>query len=258
MELLTDKPTSNDTDPDRTINEILDYPIAADGSLVTRRGGLAKMKPKLNAPPATQPGSVDWTMTAMFGSRQKAVEMIESLVAGQGEDADEKWVRVVLLYKQWQIQFAKGEIVEPPTLNQVCYSLDFDATTFVRELQQGVMTLMRSLSQMKAAMKAPMVVDNLINKAMDPKADVKEIELALKIGGVVESGPGMQVQINNNNTNQNAVMLKSDKEKLKSPLLQFNATIKDIDVEVRKEHHDIQGTDKTGSGKDSSVIGEDL
>jgi hypothetical protein len=196
------------------------------------------MKPKLNAPPATQPGSVDWTMTAMFGSRQKAVEMIESLVAGQGENADEKWIKVVLLYKQWQIQFAKGEINEVPTLNQVCYSLDFDATTFGRELQQGVMSLMRSMSAMKAALKSPLVVDNLLNKAMDPKADVKEIELALKIGGVVESGPGMAVQINNNNTNQNAVVLKSDREKQKSPLLQFNNTVRDIDTEVRKDHRE--------------------
>lgn len=241
-EPLTDKPTSNDTAQDRTINEILDYPIAADGSLVTRRGGLARMKPKLNAPPATQPGSVDWTMTHLFGSRQKAIEMIESLVAGQGENADERWVRVVLLYKQWQIQFSKGEIVEPPTLNQVCYSLDFDATTFIRELQQGVMTLMKSMSAMKASLKAPMVVDNLMNKALDPEADVKEIELALKIGGVVESGPGMAVQINNNNTNQNATVLKSDKERMKSPLLQFNNTVKDIDVEVRKDHSDQETT----------------
>lgn len=237
-EPLTDKPTLTDTAQDRTINEILDYPIAADGSLVTRRGGLARMKPKLNAPPATQPGSVDWTMTAMFGSRQKAVEMIESLVAGQGENADEKWIKVILLYKQWSIQFAKGEINEPPTLNQVCYSLDFDATTFIRELQQGVMTLMKSMSAMKAALKAPMVVDNLMNKALDPEADVKEIELALKIGGVVESGPGMAVNINNSNNNQTAVMLKGDKERMKSPLLQFNTTVREIDVEVRKDHSD--------------------
>lgn len=222
------------------IGEILDYPLDSEGNLVTRRNGLAKMKPRLNAPPATQPGSVDWTMTSMFGSRQKAIEMIESLVAGQGENADERWVRVVLLYKQWSIQFAKGEIDEPPTLNQVCYSLNFDATTFVRELQQGVMTLMKSMSAMKAALRSPMVMDNLLAKAESPEADVKEIELALKIGGVVETGPGMAVQINNTNTNQNATVLKSDREKLKSPLLQFHSTVSEIDNEVRKEHDEKQ------------------
>ena len=202
------------------IAEILDYPLDNEGNLVTRRSGLAKMKPRLNAPPATQPGSVDWTMVAMFGSRQKAIEMIESLVAGQGENADERWVRVVLLYKQWQIQFSKGELDEPPTLNQVCYSLNFDAMTFVRELQQGIMFLMKSMSAMKAALKAPQVVDSLLERAINPEGDIKAVELALKIGGVVETGPGMAVQINNNNSNNQATVLKSDKEKMKSPLLQ--------------------------------------
>ena len=231
-------------DPEVTIGEIIDYPLDKEGNLVTRRQGMALMKPKLNAPPETQPGSVDWTMTAMFGSRQKAVQMIESLVAGQGANADEKWLRVVLLYKQWQIDFAKGKLDSPPTLNQVCHSLDFDATTFIRELQQGVMFLMKSLSSMKAAMAAPEVVQNLIDKATSEEADVKEMELALKIGGVIESGPGMAVQINNNNTQQTAVTLKSDKEKQKTPLLQFQPTVNEIDVEVRKEHG-VQTTEST-------------
>jgi hypothetical protein len=226
------------TEETESIAEILDYPLDKEGNLVTRRRGLARMKPRLNAPPASQPGSVDWTMTTMFGSRQKAVEMIESLVAGQGENADEKWVRVVLLYKQWQIQFSKGEIDEPPTLNQVCYSLDFDAQTFVRELQNGVMTLMKSLGHMKMALASPQVLENLKDRAISPEADTKTIELALKVGGIVESGGGMNVQINNSNTNQNAVMLKSEKEKLKSPLLQFHGTVSEIDSEVRKEHAD--------------------
>ena len=231
-------------DPEVTIGEIIDYPLDKEGNLVTRRQGMALMKPKLNAPPETQPGSVDWTMTAMFGSRQKAVQMIESLVAGQGANADEKWLRVVLLYKQWQIDFAKGKLDSPPTLNQVCHSLDFDATQFIRELQQGVMFLMKSLSSMKAAMAAPEVVQNLIDKATSEEADVKEMELALKIGGVIESGPGMAVQINNNNTQQTAVTLKSDKEKQKTPLLQFQPTVTEIDVEVRKEHG-VQTTEST-------------
>lgn len=227
-------------DQETTISEILDYPIDSKGDLVTRRSGLARMKPKLNAPPATQPGSVDWTMTAMFGSRQKAVEMIESLVAGQGENADEKWVRVVLLYKQWQIQFSKGEIMEPPTLNQVVHALNFDAQTFVRELQNGVMTLMKSLGHMKMALASPQILENLKEKAVNPEADVKTVELALKIGGIVESGGGMNVNINNSNTQQSAVVLKSDREKLKSPLLQFNPTVNEIDVEVRKEQDELR------------------
>lgn len=216
-----------------SINNILDYPIDSKGNLVTRRSGLSRMKPRLNAPPASQPGSVDWTMTTLFGSTAKAIAMIESLVAGQGDNADEKWVRFILLYKQWQIQHSKGELPEAPTMNQVCYSLDFDATTFIRELQNGVMTLMKSMGHMKMALASPTILDNLKEKAIDPEADIKAIELALKIGGVVESSSGVAVQINN----QNAMMLKGDKEKLKSPLLQFSDTVTDIDNEVRKEHN---------------------
>lgn len=230
-------------DQELTISEVLDYPLDAEGNLVTRRTGLARMKPKLGAPPATQPGSVDWTMTAMFGNTDKAIQMIESLVAGQGENADERWVRFVLLYKQWQIKHAKGEILEKPTLNQVCHSLDFDATTFVRELQNGVMTLMRTMGQMKMALASPGILQNLAEKAQDEEADVKTIELALKVGGIVETGGGMNVNINNTNTQQSAVVLKSDKEKLKSPLLQFHNTVSEIDSEVRKEQNDKQDND---------------
>lgn len=242
MNNATSSQILSDTDQDR-ITEILDYPIDSNGNLVTRRSGLAKMKPKLDAPPATQPGSVDWTMTAMFGSKEKAIAMIESLVAGQGENADEKWVRFVLLYKQWQIQHSKGELLEYPTFNQVCYALDFDATTFIRELQNSIMTLMKSLGHMKMALHSPQILQNLADKATDPEADVKEIELALKIGGIVDSGSGMSVNINNSNTQQTAVVLKSDKEKQKAPLLQFQSTVTKIDEEVRKDHNDVGTTD---------------
>ena len=222
-------------DQELTIGEILEYPIDANGNLVTRRSGLARMKPKLNAPPATQPGSVDWTMTTLFGTKERAVAMIESLVAGQGENADEKWVEFVLLYKKWQLQHAKGELPSPPTFNQVCHSLDFDATTFIRELQNGITTLMKSLGHMRMALASSKVLQNLEERASSPEASTKDIELALKIGGIVEDGGGMSVNINNTNTQQTAVMLKSDKEKQKSPLLQFQTTVTKIDEEVRKE-----------------------
>jgi hypothetical protein len=218
-------------DRDETTN-IIDYPLNKNGSLVTRRSGLSRMKPRLNAPPENQPGSVDWTMNHLFGSRQKAIEMIESLVAGQGENADEKWVRVILLYKQWQIQFSKGELPEPPTLNQVCHSLNFDAGVFLGELQMGIQSLMTKMAHIKASIVAPQIVDNLTQKALSEEADVKQMELALKIGGVIDEKGGLNVQINNNNNN---IMLKSEKEKMKSPLLQFSDTVIDIDDEARRE-----------------------
>lgn len=189
------------------------------------------MKPRLDAPPPQQVGSVDWSMITLFGSTPKAIEMIESLVAGQGDNADEKWVRFILLYKKWELEFQKGDLDSPPTLNQVAHSLNFEARSFISELQQGITSLMKGISQMKASISSPMIVSNLIQMATDPMADVKSIELALKLGGVIEEKGGMNVQINNNN--QNAVVLKGDKEKLKSPLRQFSKIVKDIDDSAR-------------------------
>lgn len=219
------------------ISPIIDYPINSKGELVTRRGDLARMKPKLNAPPASQPGSVDWTMTNLFGSNEKALEMIESLVAGQGDNADEKWLRFVLLYRHWELQHKKGELPTSPTFNQVCHSLNFDASIFLRELQGGIQQMMKSMAVFKASMVVPQVIENLNNKAIDPKADTKEIELQLRVAGVLDERGGVNVQINN--TNQNAVMLKGDKEKQKAPLLQFSETVEMIDDEVRREQHEV-------------------
>lgn len=219
-------------DQERPISEIIDYPIDKNGSLVTRRKGLARMKPRLDAPPETQPGSVDWTMTHLFGSRVKAVQMIESLVAGQGENADEKWIKFILLYRQWEIQFSKGDLDNPPTLNQVCHSLNFDASVFLRELQGGMQQLMKGYAQVKTQLAIPAIIDNLTARAGDPDADLRDIELALKIAGVTEERNGLNVQINNQNNN---VMLKGEREKMKSPLLQFSDTVEVIDDEVRRE-----------------------
>lgn len=216
-----------------SISEILNYPINKDGTLVTRRSGLARMKPKLSAPPPNQVGSVDWWAIQMFQSRQRAIDMIESLVAGQGDNADEKWLRVVLLYKQWEIQHKRGEIPEPPTLNQVCHSLNFDAGTFQTELQNGVMNVMQNAARGMAIMASTEIMEKVIERAKSDNADIRERELPLKIAGVIdEKGNSVNVQINNQ---QNNIMLKSEKEKMKTPLLQFSDTIIDIDNEVRRE-----------------------
>lgn len=215
------------------ISEVIDYPIDSEGKLVTRRSGLTRMKPRLDAPPPGQPGSVDWTMTTLFGSTSRAVNMIESLVAGQGENADEKWVRFVLLYRQWEIQYNRGELPAPPTLNQVCHSLNFDTGVFIRELQGGMQQLMRGLAQMKTQLAVPDVIDNLTTRASTPEADIKDVELTLKIAGVIEEKNGLNVQINN--SNQVAMLNKGERDKLKTPLLQFSDTVMDIDDEVRKE-----------------------
>jgi hypothetical protein len=216
-----------------SISDILEYPIDANGSLVTRRGGLTRMKPKLDAPPPSQIGSVDWTMCHMFGDREKAVEIIESLVSGQGENADEKWVRFVLLYRQWEIQYRRGDLEVPPNLNQVCHSLNFDARELLGELQMGMRGLFTKIGAIKATMEIPAIVDKVIEVALSDEGDKGDRELALKLGGMIEDKSGMNVNIHN--TNQNAIMLKGEKDRMKSPLLQFSDTVIDIDDEVRKE-----------------------
>jgi hypothetical protein len=218
---------------DETISDIIEYPVNAKGALVTRRGGLSKMKPHLNAPPPNQIGSVHWTMCHLFGSAEKAVEIIESLVSGQGENADEKWVRFVLLYRKWEMEHKRGEIVDPPTLNQVCQSLNFDAKDFLGELQMGIRTLFTKIGAIKATMAIPAIVDKVIEVAESDEGDKGDRELALKLAGMIEDKSGLNVQINNQ---QNNVMLKGERERMKTPLLQFSDTVEVIDAEVRKDH----------------------
>lgn len=195
------------------------------------------MKPRLDAPPPSQIGSIDWTMAHLFGDRDKAVEIIESLVAGQGENADEKWVRFVLLYRQWQIQHMRGELEYEPTLNQVCHTLNFDAKDFISELQGGIQNLFTKVGSLKATMAIPAIVDKVIEVAESDEGTKADRELALKLGGMLDEHNGINIQINNQN---NSVMLKSEKDRMKSPLLQFSDTVEFIDNEVRREDENVQ------------------
>lgn len=212
---------------DSTISEIIDYPVDESGKLITRRGGLSRMRPKLAAPPATQPGSVHWTMLMLFGDERKAIEMIESLVAGQGHNAEERWVEFCLLYRKWEQEGLK------PDFNQVCHSLNFDTKDFISQLQVGIQSMMKTIAYTKLALSTPRVINNLIDKATSPEADTKTIELHLKTSGVLETSSGVNVNVlqQNNNT----VLTKGEKELLKTPLRQFSETLTDIDSKVREE-----------------------
>lgn len=210
-----------------TISEIIDYPVDESGKLITRRSGLSRMKPRLEAPPATQPGSVHWTMLMLFGDERKAIEMIESLVAGQGNYAEDKWVEFCLLYRKWEQDGLQ------PNFNQVCHSLNFEAKEFISQLQVGIQGMMKTIAHTKLALSTPRVINNLIDKATDPEAELKAIELHLKTSGILETSSGVNVNVlqQNNNT----VMTKGEKELLKTPLRQFDETLTDIDAKVREE-----------------------
>jgi hypothetical protein len=212
---------------------IIDYPINGEGKLVTRRGQITRLKPKLDAPPASQPGSVDWTLNMIFGSSHRALQMIESLVAGQGDNADERWVQFILVYKKWQIEFDRGDLDKSPTFNQVCHTLNLPTEQFLRDLQMGVQNVMTKVAHLKASLAVPEVMDMVIERAKAEDADVKERELHLKIAGVIDEKGGVNVNINN--SNQVAVLNKGEKDKMKTPLLQFSQTVTEIDDEVRRD-----------------------
>lgn len=202
-------------------------------ALVLRWPGLANIKPRLDAPPPTQPGSTDFFVTQVFGSRDKGLEYIESLVAGQAENADEKWVKLILLYREWEARHKQGRLEQPPTLNMVCHSLNFDTPTFIRELQNGLVAYIKSQAIMTAIAASPEVVKNLNNKAKSKKADTKTIELQLRVAGVIdERGAPVQVNVNQNQ----AIIGVKDKDKLRTPLLQFSETVQSIDEEVRRTY----------------------
>ena len=215
-----------------TISPIIDYPTNSNGSLVTGRKGLLNRRPSLDAPPAIQPGSVDWTVMNMFGDIEKGVQMIESLVAGQGSQADERWIKFCLLYREWELRWRKGEYPDKPTLNQVCWSLDFDAKTFLVGMQREIQTTMSTIGHLRAALQIPAIVDKVVEVALSDEGDTKDRELALKLGGMIEEKSGVQVNVQQNNQ----VVLKGDKERMKTPLLQFSETVEAIDVEVRNNN----------------------
>jgi len=221
---------------EETKSNIINYPITKEGKIVSKHQGLTKMKPRLDAPPANQPGSVDWTMTHLFGSTDSAMEMIESLVAGQGDNAEEKWVKVVILYRQWEMDYKDGKLDNPPTLNAVAHSLGFDSRDFITQLQTGIKLMMTSMVHTQAALAAPKVMQAVLARSQTIDG-TKDSELALKIAGVIESG-GPSIQINN--TNQNAVLLKSEKDKLRTPLLQFKDTVDAIDEDGRSNDQIVQ------------------
>lgn len=218
-----------------TQEPIIDYPKNESGSgskLVLRDARLARLRPKLDAPPATQPGSVDWTVTRMFGSVDDGVRYIESLVAGQGDQAHDRWVNFCLLYREWEAKFHDGLLPTKPTLNQVCHSLDFDARQFLGELQVGMQSVMVKMGAIRAAMAIPEVVNKSIEVALSDEGDTKDRELALRLGGMIQDKTGVQVNVQQNNTNNN--VLKSDRDRMKNPLLQFSQTVEAIDNDARE------------------------
>lgn len=214
---------------DIKLSPVIDYQISSNGELVTQRSFLDKLTPSNEALPESQLASIDWTLRELFGDRESAIRMIESLIVGHGINANEKWIQFALLYRKWQLDYQDDLLPSPPNLNQVALALNFDTSTFLSQFQKEVNGFMSTISQMKASLSSLKVIDNLTDKATSIEADVKEIELHLKVSGILQEKSGININMQQNNV----TTLKSDKEKLKAPLLQFSQTVEHIDNEVR-------------------------
>lgn len=221
-----------DQDAITKISDILEYPLNKKGNIISKRNGLISKRPRLDAPPPNHPGSVDWMAIQAFGSREEAIRRAESMVAGLGEEADDKWVRLVILYRQWEIMYRRGELHEPPNLNQVCQSLDMSAAVFIKGLRSEIQPMMAEIAKIQAAAALPEVMNKVIDKATSDKADTKDHEMFLKLSGVIaEKGGGLTVNV----TQQQAMLAAKERDKLLAPLLQFSGTVEEIDDEARKE-----------------------
>jgi hypothetical protein len=231
----------------RSRQPLINYPVSARGELVTRKKGRPFM-PRPEAPPPEQPGSVDWACQLLFGSVPEALRMIESIVAGAGSGAPEHWKRLCLLYRQWERWHTRGKLESPPTLNQVCYTLDFPAERFLGELQASLQQLNLKLGQIKASQAAPQVLEAAIQWAQT-EGGAKDRELVLEVAGVLQRGRGLQVNVNQQ------VAVTGERERLKAPLLQFRETVEAIDSEVREvvEGEIVGVEDKGGSSNEEET-----
>ena len=203
------------------------YDIAPDGHLIGSRGkerGLPS-----NAPGPGAIGTVDWAAKQLFESREAVVQMAESLI-GASEEGEGKWLEFCRQYREWERLWEKGLIEREPTLNDVCAVLRIPHQEFFGWLASGIATMMQSVGRLKASLAGPRVVDLALAAAADPANGTKDREMLLKMAGLLESGKGVQVNV----TQQNAFVGARDKERAKSPLLQFSQTITEIDEMARE------------------------
>jgi hypothetical protein len=204
----------------------LDYPTAPDGSLLARgqRGGVPDLPAR--APSAQQPGSVHWAAMLIFGTAERFVQTLESIVAGQGQLAEADWQRACVLYREWQRRYRLGIIKREPTLNDVAYVLKLDTETFFGRISIAMQGLFSKVAALKAIAAAPELVDLTLDAARDLEKGGKDRELALRIAGVIADKPGLAVnvgvQVNNQITNKGP-----------APLAQFRETVEELDSAVR-------------------------
>jgi hypothetical protein len=214
----------------------LKYPRSEDGKVILRPVGLKNKLTKAHLPqiPASQVGGVDWTFTNMFGSVEEGVRMVESLVAGQGAKAEQKWILFLLAYRNKQEEaLALGR--EAPSLNSICALLEIEAPEFLGTIVQGIKRLSVALGQVKVAQAIGEVIESSLEAARDPEKGSKDREMLLKMGGMLEDKAGVSVSVNQ----QVGIQFKG--EDLKAPLRQFKKEIEELDNIARDSENVVEG-----------------
>lgn len=210
------------------IGSDLRYPTRTNGSLVTRRSGKPQ-PPSLTAPTPEQPGSIDWGASLLFGGSAQLISMLESIVAGQGDTAERRWIDFCIRYREWERQYLGGKLLIPPTLNQVCHSFKIRHEDFWLFLSASVQSLYSKLGQLKASLVSSQVIEFSISAAADLEKGGKDRELLLKLAGLLSDKSGVQVNVNQ----QVSMPTLGDRTRLSTPLLQFSDALRAIDDDAR-------------------------
>lgn len=209
----------------------LQYPLKKDGSLLSRGSAIPKL-PK-TAPHASQPGSVHWSACLIYGGPERFVQLLESIVAGQGQLAEQDWQRFCVIYREWQRQRRAGELSRDPNLNDVTVALKINAESFFAGVSQAVSGLFTKIALLKASEFSIEAVDLTREAMKDLEKGGADRERMLKLAGLSQAAPGLVV----NNVNQVGVKVQVETkvERLAGPLMQFRDTVEEIDENVRTE-----------------------
>lgn len=179
--------------------------------------------PRTAALPDT-PGSAEWTARAAFGGAEAFRAMLGQMVAAGGAEVDPKWRRLVSL----DLRLRAGGL--ELNLNELCATAGVDDAELLAFVGAGVRSLNKTIATIKAATMAPAVIGLALEAAADTEKGLGDRKMLLEIAGVIEKGPGLTI---NNNNQAVANAHNMHREELRAPLRRFRAVQEDIDAAAR-------------------------
>lgn len=202
-----------------------------EGRLVTRQRGRRSLQPSAKAPAPDAPGSLDWTARQVYGSSEALEGLMETLARG----GNEFWRRFLLQLKQWELDYSRGKLPDPPTLNQVAYGLKLSTVALMERLTADTTALYSQIGKQKAALASLSALDSTIMASRDLEKGFKDRELLLKLGGTLQDDRGPLVAIQNNQTT-NLVAAQPVLSQFSEQAAELDAKLR---LEARRPHADI-------------------